>query len=339
MRDERVRALLDPGAPVADAARARSWTVVRHAYAAREPVGVRAAAPPRRAAGAGGRATALLGTAAALRLAAGGARRGTGSRDRLEPAPVDRPRLVEQQQPRPVAPQPSLTLPAAGPPARADAARPLGRAAPTARAACSAATTTRRWSPRGLHVAVVRGRELLAVVPGTGAVRWTLTRPGRLALPRWAPGDGYRVAYLAQTSAGWRTRVVNGDGTGDRDLAAAACRRRAGVAAGDGRRLRPGPRAGRARRSPSRRSTRRERSGSSAACRRAPVALAWAADGSRLAVLLPGAVRGAGAGRAERLARRALPGRPAGARRARPSRAAGELLVAGRRPRQAAAAC
>ena len=33
MRDERLRALLDPGAPVTDAARARAWTVVRHAYA------------------------------------------------------------------------------------------------------------------------------------------------------------------------------------------------------------------------------------------------------------------------------------------------------------------
>ena len=73
------------------------------------------------------------------------------------------------------------------------------------------------WSPHGRFVVAWRGGELLAVEPG-GRVRWSLARHGRIAAARWAPVDGYRVAYLSGRSL----RVVNGDGTGDRRYAAAA---------------------------------------------------------------------------------------------------------------------
>jgi outer membrane protein assembly factor BamB len=73
------------------------------------------------------------------------------------------------------------------------------------------------WSPRGLFVVGWRGGELVAMEP-SGRVHWSLARPGRIAAARWAPGDGYRVAYVS----GRTLRIVNGDGTGDRPLAAAA---------------------------------------------------------------------------------------------------------------------
>ena len=73
------------------------------------------------------------------------------------------------------------------------------------------------WSPHGLFVVGWRGGELVAMEP-SGRVRWSLARPGRITAARWAPGDGYRVAYLS----GGTLRIVNGDGTGDRALAAAA---------------------------------------------------------------------------------------------------------------------
>ena len=67
------------------------------------------------------------------------------------------------------------------------------------------------WSPNGLFAVVWRGGELTAVDPG-GAVRWSLSRPGRVRTARWGPVDGFRIAYLA----GGALRIVNGDGTGDR---------------------------------------------------------------------------------------------------------------------------
>ena len=53
-------------------------------------------------------------------------------------------------------------------------------------------------------------------------MRWSLARSGPIAAARWAPVDGFRIAYVT----GGTLRIVNGDGTGDRPLAAA----QAGVA-------------------------------------------------------------------------------------------------------------
>ncbi len=72
------------------------------------------------------------------------------------------------------------------------------------------------WSPRGLFVVVWRGRELTALEPG-GRVRWSLPRPRPVHDARWAPVDGYRIAYLTAREL----RIVNGDGTGDERFGAA----------------------------------------------------------------------------------------------------------------------
>jgi len=77
------------------------------------------------------------------------------------------------------------------------------------------------WSPHGKFAVVWRGRELTAVEP-SGAVRWSLPAPAAVADARWAPGDGFLVAYRS----GGVLRLVAGDGTGDRRAAAV----RAGVA-------------------------------------------------------------------------------------------------------------
>lgn len=70
------------------------------------------------------------------------------------------------------------------------------------------------FSPRGLFVAAVDGKQLAAIEPG-GDVRWTLDRPTELSVPSWNSPDGYRIAYLE----GDELRGVAGDGTGDRRIA------------------------------------------------------------------------------------------------------------------------
>jgi hypothetical protein len=77
------------------------------------------------------------------------------------------------------------------------------------------------WSPRGLFVVAWRGTELTALEPD-GDVRWSLDAGATMRTARWAPGDGYRIAYVASATL----RIVNGDGTGARRFAAT----RAGVA-------------------------------------------------------------------------------------------------------------
>jgi hypothetical protein len=77
--------------------------------------------------------------------------------------------------------------------------------------------TEASWSPHGLFAVVTRGHELAAVEPD-GTPRWTLTRPGHVALARWNAPDGFRIAYLE----GHALRVVDGDGTGDRFIAGGA---------------------------------------------------------------------------------------------------------------------
>jgi hypothetical protein len=74
------------------------------------------------------------------------------------------------------------------------------------------------WSPHGRFVAAWRGNRLTALAPD-GEVRWQIEAPARIRAARWSPGLGYRIAYLTD---GNRLRVVAGDGTGDRAVAAAA---------------------------------------------------------------------------------------------------------------------
>lgn len=73
------------------------------------------------------------------------------------------------------------------------------------------------WSPHGLF-AVVTGRHELAAVEPDGKVRWAIARPGVVGKARWNGPDGYRIAYLE----GRQLRVVDGDGTDDRRIAAHA---------------------------------------------------------------------------------------------------------------------
>lgn len=70
------------------------------------------------------------------------------------------------------------------------------------------------WSPHGLFAVVTEGHELTAVEPD-GTVRWSLTRPGRVKFGRWNGPDGFRIAYLEFREL----RVVDGDGSGDRQIA------------------------------------------------------------------------------------------------------------------------
>ncbi len=72
------------------------------------------------------------------------------------------------------------------------------------------------WSPNGLFVIAWQERELTALDPA-GHVRWSLARDARVDRARWAPVDGFRIAYLA----GGELRIVNGDGTGDHRYASA----------------------------------------------------------------------------------------------------------------------
>lgn len=72
------------------------------------------------------------------------------------------------------------------------------------------------WSPRGLFVIAWQGSELTALEPD-GDARWSLTAEAEVRTARWAPGDGYRIAYVA----GSHLRIVNGDGSGDRRFARA----------------------------------------------------------------------------------------------------------------------
>jgi hypothetical protein len=68
------------------------------------------------------------------------------------------------------------------------------------------------WSPRGLFVAVTKGRELTAVARD-GTVHWSLPARHPVSDPAWAP-SGIRVAYRSGNSL----RVVAGDGLDDHRL-------------------------------------------------------------------------------------------------------------------------
>lgn len=202
MNERELRDALGAGACEDEPARRRAWQVVQAAYAEHEPQRRRHSR----------RRVAALALAAALAPvgAAGGAAAsapdsvvgrwvrevlGVGERD-VRPALVDVPgggRLLVQGAGG------TWVVSAGG------AKRRLGDYAGAA------------WSPNGLFVVAWQGGELTALTPA-GEVRWSLARPERVALARWSPIDGVRVAYLA----GAELRVVYGDGTADHPLAASA---------------------------------------------------------------------------------------------------------------------
>ena len=74
------------------------------------------------------------------------------------------------------------------------------------------------WSPHALFVIAASSTEIAAIEPSDATVRWSIARPN-VAFPRWGGSrTNTRVAYL---SAG-RLRVVAGDGTGDAAMAGKA---------------------------------------------------------------------------------------------------------------------
>src|SRR4051812_32516948 len=56
------------------------------------------------------------------------------------------------------------------------------------------AWTDATWSPKGLFIGVTAGHTLAAIEPRTGHLRWRLTQPTAVSVPRWAP-DGMHIAY------------------------------------------------------------------------------------------------------------------------------------------------
>lgn len=199
MSRRRLRRELERAAPEDRAARERSWRVVQAAYAGYEP-------RPRRRPWAALLATALVALAGAAGMAAASAPRSDVGRFVRGVLGVGRP----------------------------DARTALVRVPGGGRLLVASGSSTwivsddgarRRlgtydgasWSPRGRYAVVWRGAELTAVDP-RGRVRWSLApRTQPISHARWAPGDGFRVAYLAGPSL----RIVDGDGTGDRRFAAA----------------------------------------------------------------------------------------------------------------------
>lgn len=198
MNPRRLRRELEHAAPEDAAARERSWRVVRAAYADYEP-------RPRRRPWAALVAMALAAVVGAAGVAAASAPRSDVGRFVRTVLGVGEPGA-----------RPALVRVPGG-----------GRLLVTAGASAwivSDDGVRRRlgpydgasWSPHGLFAAVWRGGELTAVDP-RGHVRWTLSRPQPVTQARWAPGDGFLVAYLAGASL----RIVAGDGSGDRRLAGA----------------------------------------------------------------------------------------------------------------------
>jgi hypothetical protein len=75
--------------------------------------------------------------------------------------------------------------------------------------------TQAAWSPHGLYVIAASPSEIAAIEPTTGGVRWSIART-KVAFPRWGGSrTNTRVAYLS----GGQLHVVAGDGTGDAAVA------------------------------------------------------------------------------------------------------------------------
>ena len=180
--------------PAEHEARARSWDVVRTAFAEREPAP--ADAHPLRAVVAVIAAGAILAAAfsppgravfGSLRDAIGREQRVPGARPALFSIPSSGRLLVTSNRGAwVVGPDGSKRL--------------LGRYAEAT------------WSPSGRFVGAARQNELVALEPATGELRWSLARPS-VRFPRWSgTTTDTRIAYLSRREL----RVVGGDGRGDR---------------------------------------------------------------------------------------------------------------------------
>jgi hypothetical protein len=181
-------------APVPDEleAQRRAWSVVRAAYAEREPM-----RRPRRL-----RllvALAVLAALVAAALSPPGRAVGDWLRDRVAGEEETQPALFR--------------LPAAGQLLVVSEQGPwLVR--PDGSKRLLGAYDDASFSPSARFLVATRGRRVVALEPD-GDPRWSVTRPDPVADARWAPSPGFRVAYRA----GDTLRVVAGDGTGDRLLA------------------------------------------------------------------------------------------------------------------------
>lgn len=187
------QALLTAPVPEELDAQRRTWSVVRTAFAEREPVPRhRRRLRP---------VLVLAGLAAVVVAAVSPPGRAVGDwiRERVEGAENAEPALF-----RLPAPGRLLVVSERGPwVVRADGSKRL-----------LGSYSGASWSPNGYFVVVTRGRRLVAVEPD-GDPRWSLTRPGTVTQARWSLGEGFRVAYREAETL----RVVDGDGTGDRLLA------------------------------------------------------------------------------------------------------------------------
>jgi len=190
LRDRLERAPL----PGAEDARRRAWTVVRGA----------APAPTARTRSPRIVAALVAAAAVALALTPPGAAVGDWVRERVDPP----------EPPPETQAKPATRLPAPGRLLVGDA-RGIAIVAQEGRRTALGRYDGATWSPHGLFVGAWRGSRLSALSPD-GGVRWRIAAPERVRAARWSP-DGYRIAYL--TAAG-HIRVVAGDGTGDRPLAA-----------------------------------------------------------------------------------------------------------------------
>ncbi|HEX2046064.1 MAG TPA: hypothetical protein VHF23_10590, partial [Gaiellaceae bacterium] len=191
MDEDLKRLFVASGVPHELEAQRRAWTVVRKAYAEREPLPRRRTLRPLLAA-------AAVAAVLAAAVSPPGRALGDWIRDTVRGQDSARPalfrlptggRLLVESARGPWVVQPDGSK------------RLLGRYAGAG------------FSPRGLFLVVTSGRRVVAVEPD-GDPRWTVTRPQKVGDARWAPG-GLVVAYRA----GGSLRVVDGDGTDDRVLA------------------------------------------------------------------------------------------------------------------------
>jgi hypothetical protein len=194
---ELARRLQDQRVPGEEEARERSWATIRAAQAERTPiVGTR----HRR------------GIAAAL-LAVGGA-----ALVMLTPAGADlRSWMSDAIDPDSTQPRPALTGLPGGGTVLAESRDGISLVSEDGARRFVGRFYRASLSPRALNVGVAEGRTLSAVT-ASGDPAWSLPpSPARISDVAWSQHEGFRVAYLS----GDGLRVVAGDGTGDRAVAAA----------------------------------------------------------------------------------------------------------------------